>query len=112
MSGTSINLESLQELKDIMEDDFTVLIETFISDGKEQINLLEVYIDAGDFTKIKAGAHTLKGSSSNIGANKLSEICFKLEKKGSDHDASDMVELLNQLRDEYENVKVILEQQI
>ncbi|TQV75345.1 Hpt domain-containing protein [Aliikangiella marina] len=72
----------VNELKDIMGDDLGVLMETFITDSHDKINELESIIYGADNDAIRRLAHSLKGSSKNIGANQLADKCERLE-----HDA-------------------------
>ena len=74
-----INHEALLELKDVMEDDFALLIETFLTDAPERIEELKKIVSGGGVqAEMEKPAHTLKGSSSNIGAMKLSAVCAGL----------------------------------
>lgn len=74
-----INHEALLELKEVMEDDFALLIETFLADAPERIDeLKKIESDGGTPADMEKPAHTLKGSSSNIGAMKLSAVCADL----------------------------------
>ncbi len=91
----SIDLDVLNELKEIMGDDFEELITIFISDGQTQIESLKLSIQAANLEDIKRIAHTLKGSSANLGLNDLSDSCKVLEytlKEGSLENADKLLE--------------------
>lgn len=77
MSNDSLDLRALTELQDIMEEDFTLLIETFISDADDRMN--DIVQAVGDWQRLRRAAHAFKGSSSNIGAIKLAQLCKALE---------------------------------
>ena len=71
--------EALAELRDVMEDEFPVLIENYINDSRERISALEDAIEAGDAEECRKTAHSFKGSCINIGAPRLGSICFLAE---------------------------------
>ncbi|MEM8593502.1 MAG: Hpt domain-containing protein [Pseudomonadota bacterium] len=66
-------------LKSIMEDEFEKLIDVFIQDTKRHITLLQDALTHKDSEVLRASAHAIKGSSSNIGASQLSRIAADLE---------------------------------
>jgi HPt (histidine-containing phosphotransfer) domain-containing protein len=109
MSESSIDLATLNELKVIMEDEFDELVNIFISDGQTQIEQLAQAIAKQDDTSVRKIAHTLKGSSSNLGITDLSELCRSLEFKAAENDLSDADSSLQSIKTEYEQVKVTLE---
>ena len=105
MPGHAIDFDTLNELKEIMEDDFDELITTFISDGHSLIKNLKIAIDLSIAPDVKRIAHTLKGSSANFGAHPLSEVCNALELNASDNTLDDANVLLEKIKTEFESVK-------
>ncbi|MFY0665872.1 MAG: Hpt domain-containing protein [Natronospirillum sp.] len=77
MGNESLDLRALSELQDIMEEDFVLLIETFISDADERMK--DIIGAVGDWPKLRRAAHAFKGSSSNVGAIRLASLCRALE---------------------------------
>ena len=59
--------EALAELQDVMEDEFGVLIETYLADSRTRISGLKEAADTGDAERLRKAAHSLKGSCINIG---------------------------------------------
>ena len=108
MSIEIIDLDVLNELKEIMEDDFDELIETFIDDGQKQVDDLRVAIDASIAPDVRRIAHTLKGSSANLGANALSETCKVLEHDAAEDNLSDANNQYEKIKSAYEAVKASL----
>jgi histidine phosphotransfer protein HptB len=82
MSNEHVDLETLETLKEVMEDDFQLLIETFLGDATSRIHKLQSEAGSLSSEDLRIEAHSLKGSSSNIGAPQLSQLCFILEEKG------------------------------
>ena len=72
----------LEDLRDVMEDEYATLIETYVNDSIARLQSIKGAVESGVADKIRETAHTLKGSSSNIGAVHLSELCKKLEDMG------------------------------
>ena len=112
MSSSSIDLETLNELKEIMEDEFDELVTVFINDGIKQIENLKQAIEASEAENVRRIAHTLKGSSSNLGISGLSELSQTLEYKAADNQLDGADELLQNIIQEYETVKKTLEELI
>ncbi len=112
MSDNSIDLTALNELKTIMGDDFSELVTVFISDSQIQLDDLKAAIAASDAPAIRRNAHTIKGSSANLGIETLSSICKELELKAADNCIESAGDLLNSIINEYNTVKIELEKLI
>lgn len=109
MSANSVDLDTLNELKVIMEDEFNLLVSVFISDGKKQIDDLKLAIESYNAEDVRRIAHTLKGSSSNLGISLLSELCKTLELNASENKLENSDEQLQKIILEYEQVTKTLE---
>lgn len=62
------------------------LIELFLADGPVKVAALMEGLAAGDFEQMERAAHTLKGSSGNLGARLLQETCEQLQLSTRNHD--------------------------
>ncbi len=105
-----IDLSTLNELKEMMQDDFDQLISIFISDGQTQIENLRLAVDASDIKNTQRIAHALKGSSANLGIHVLSESCRALEYEAAENSFQEAKELLEQIINYFEAVKKTLEE--
>ncbi|MCH8551279.1 MAG: Hpt domain-containing protein [Natronospirillum sp.] len=77
MSDSSLDLETLAELRLVMEDEFDTLMTTFLEDSQRRIEAIrEAQTDLDD---LRRAAHAFKGSSSNVGARGLANCCQALE---------------------------------
>jgi HPt (histidine-containing phosphotransfer) domain-containing protein len=103
-----INQEALSDLKDIMEDDFGLLIETFIADSHVRIDALEKALADNDADAVRSAAHSFKGSSSNICAPLLADICKDLETCGREGDLSVAAALFADVKTEFATVNNLL----
>ncbi len=105
MMTIHLNLEQLAELKEVLEDEFSVLISTYLQDAALRQQMITAAISAKDYDAARLAAHSLKGASANLGALMLAEICEHLE-----HDCRagryDHCEVYNQqISDEFVIVK-------
>ena len=74
--------EALAELQDVMDDEFEVLIQTYLEDSRTRIQSLRDALADADPDRFSKAAHSFKGSCVNIGAPRLGELCFDAEKLG------------------------------
>jgi HPt (histidine-containing phosphotransfer) domain-containing protein len=55
------------------------LIQMFLEDGPSKVTAVTEGLAAGDFEKAERAAHSLKGSSGNLGARLLQNLCEELQ---------------------------------
>lgn len=101
----TINESLISELKELMAEDFPVLIETYITDSDERISSLQTALAQADSQSVRELAHAFKGSSSNLGADALAKICFQLETMGRNAELNGSDEVYDALTNEYQQVK-------
>ena len=65
-------------------------------------------IDAEDAESLRKAAHSLKSSSGNLGAGRLSDFCRKLEEIGRSGSTKQAAELLDDFQAEYARVEAAL----
>ena len=102
------DMESLEDLKDIMEDDFQMLLDTFIADSEAKVEEIGNSILAGDAEALRQVAHSIKGSSGNVCAIALSEFARQLEAMGKDGELSGAPGVFEALKMEFNASKFIL----
>ncbi len=100
------NLRELSQHGD--REQLTRLVETFIGDSLSRIEALNRGIDAADGPVIAGICHSLKGSSSSLGATRLAELCAELEESASHNDLANAVDLLRQLEAAFDVVRPAL----
>lgn len=101
--------EALAELQDVMENEFDVLIHTFISDSAERVAALRAALEAGDADALAKTAHSFKGSSINIGAPRLGALCMEVEQAGRASQLADADSILLRVESEFRQVRDMLE---
>jgi histidine phosphotransfer protein HptB len=104
-----LDYDTLGTLKQVMEDDFGLLLETFKQDSTDRLQKLREVIQSDDADQIRRAAHSFKGSSSNVGAQQLSALCAALEKKALAGDLQGLVEDVNAIEQEFLLVQSLLE---
>jgi two-component system sensor histidine kinase/response regulator len=85
------------------------LIDLYLSDAPMQIERMAAALAAGDRDKFRLAAHTLKGSSTNLGARPLAALCLEVENQARTSDPLLDSNLLKPLTAEFERVKTALE---
>jgi HPt (histidine-containing phosphotransfer) domain-containing protein len=85
-----LSYDALNSLKEIMEDDFNFLIETFIQDSQDRLEKLRGLVGSDDLDSVRRAAHSFKGSCSNLGALRLASLCAALERKAFVNDVVDL----------------------
>lgn len=103
-----LDIGALQDLKEIMESEFETLVNTFIADSQSKIDELTGVIAQQDSDELRKVAHSLKGSSSNVCAFRLSEFARQLEMMGKDGVMAGAEGVLASLVDEFTIVSGIL----
>lgn len=100
---------ALKELKDIMEDDFALLVKTFIDDSIQRVDVIAKALDDCDAEALRQSAHSFKGSSSNICAPILADLCKELESLGNEKQLDDAPAYFAKVKLEFDCVKSSLE---
>lgn len=76
---SSISLAQFEELRDLLEDDFIDLINTYMQDAQKRVAEMRLAYTQDDNRLGFEAAHSLKGASSNLGAINLTEMCYTLQ---------------------------------
>ncbi|MBV1906822.1 MAG: Hpt domain-containing protein [Pseudomonadales bacterium] len=87
----------LSELKDIMEESFPDLLDSYITESDKQYQELRTSWSEKDIEQLGRQAHTLKGSCSNMGASSMAEMCSELERGAKNNILDGMEEVMQEL---------------
>lgn len=79
---TAVDLDNLNMLRDVIGDDLKEILQSFIDIAPEAMNNIKSAIQANNATDLRLHAHTIKGSSANIGAIQLPPLALVLENAG------------------------------
>ena len=97
--------EALAELQEVMEDEFDILINTYINDSSDRIAHLRAALEKSDADSFAKSAHSFKGSCINIGAPRLGELCFQAEKAAVDNRLEQAGAMLDAIENEFREVE-------
>lgn len=100
----------IAELVELMGDDFDSLVEAYLRDSADRISQLDQALTDGNFDQVRRQAHSLKGSSSNLGALQLAKRCQQLESLAQRQDVAAIPVELAGLRHELNGVQRELRQ--
>ena len=81
-----LDMHVVQALRELGGDDdpglFDEVVELFLTDTKNNVAKLVAAFESRDAHALQRVAHTMKSSSANVGALRLSKLCFEIEKLG------------------------------
>lgn len=105
-----LDYDVINALKEVMEEDFTFLVQTYFNDSAARIVALSSAADSKDADGIRRAAHSFKGSCSNLGASRLASLCSALERNALQGNFETLDVEINAIRDEFALVKKLLEE--
>ena len=100
-------IESLRELGG--SEMLSELGQMYLDNARSSLDTLQRAVEEGDASTVQRVAHTLRGSSSNMGAKRMASLLAKLQDGGAYQIISDGPELLERLEAEFERVRPALE---
>ncbi len=105
---TSLDMNLINDLRELMEDEFGELVAIYLRDSSTRFDQIKAAVAAANSTDIRHTAHSLKGSSSNIGAVELTSLCQQLEEMGKDSQLAKTQELVQRIESELNRVQTDL----
>ena len=80
-----LQIAQFNELRELLEEDFVDLIHMYMKDSELRIQEMQSALTEQNNRLGYEAAHTLKGSSSNLGATHLTELCYQLQEACRDN---------------------------
>ncbi|MBA6099910.1 MULTISPECIES: Hpt domain-containing protein [Pseudomonas] len=102
MTDMHIDHRVLNDLREVMEDGYLKLVETFLEDSECRVGQLHA---AKSAPELRAAAHSFKGSSSNMGAMVLASLCQQLEERAQRPPLYGIEDLISRIDLEYKEVE-------
>jgi HPt (histidine-containing phosphotransfer) domain-containing protein len=99
--------EVLVGLREVMEGEYPLLLDTFLDDSQKRVEALRKARD--DAKALGRIAHSFKGSSGNLGAVRLARLCQRLEAESAKAQVTDLGKLVDQIDHEFALVKPLYE---
>ncbi len=109
MTDSPLDFATINMLRGIMEDDFDLLIDTFINDTRQRLQNLKDNCAQLSADEIKQEAHSLKGSSSNIGALVMSNLCLLVEEQARTGNLDGIDKKINAIAAAFDDVQKALD---
>ena len=107
-----LNRALLDELRQLQRegapDMVTRMIDAYMGSAPATRESLHEAIGVEDPEALRRSAHSLKSSSANLGATRLAEMCFKLERIGRGGSTKEAPPLMEAFETEYERVRLAL----
>lgn len=104
--ANQLNLELLKELAEVMGDDMNMLIDSYFEDSEPKLKSLIAMDLETEQDAIYKLAHSLKGSSRNVGVIGFSDYCETVEKlaregslTGEDFNVNELTKRFTDARD-------------
>lgn len=97
-----IDLARIQETSDGDVEFEQELIEMYLEDALEHCRAIEESHSGGEAQMIRQAAHTLKGSSANIGASHIMKVAYEIEVAATQGNLDQVKELLPSMNDSLE----------
>lgn len=95
-----LDFDLLSELRDIMGTDFVMLVRSWQRDADTRLAAIQKALKDRNATELRQVAHSLKGSSANLGARHVVVICQQLESLAGDDDLVTAKERIESLHHE------------
>ncbi|TMU73146.1 Hpt domain-containing protein [Pseudomonas fluorescens] len=106
MADKHIDREALSVLREVMEEGYPELLDTFLTDSESRLGELQKTADAKVLSEV---AHSFKGSASNMGAVRLAALCQELESDAKDKSPAEIVKLVAEISGEFAEVRPVYE---
>lgn len=106
--STPVDKQAALVICDDDEELFLEIVQIFLEDTPQRIEVLSGAVVAGDAEKIQKTAHALKGASANLAAGPLRQACQALEKTGRDGQTALAREGFRRVQHEWERLKKYL----
>jgi len=110
--SSHIDLGTLRELRDVMDQDFEELIEAYLSDTRTRIDDVRAAVIAKDSYQLRELAHSLKGSCINIGAVSLAQWCQKAENMAKEGELEGVSDVVDEIQRQFAEVRSALIQEL
>ncbi|AOE80563.1 HPt (histidine-containing phosphotransfer) domain-containing protein [Pseudomonas lurida] len=107
MVDLHLDPQVLSGLQEVMEGEYPKLLDTFLDDSQKRVEALRKARD--DAKALGRIAHSFKGSSGNLGAVRLAQLCQRLEVESVESAVGDLGELVDQIDREFALVKPLYE---
>ena len=104
-------IASLRQLTNPGEPDVLAeVLQLFLDEAPKKLRSLQTALGTGDASQAARLAHSLKGSSGNIGAASMRDLCGRIDELAKSGDLRRIAPLMASLTDEYQRVELEIKQ--
>lgn len=100
----SLNSERLKDMTEGDRDFLEELVMLYLEDADEQIAGIRAALESSDAKTLERRAHSLKGASANVGAERMREIAYEMEMAGKGEHLADAWSILERIQAELPRV--------
>jgi HPt (histidine-containing phosphotransfer) domain-containing protein len=106
VADTHLDRDVLIALQEVMEEEYPMLLDTFLADSDARMKQLH---KARDAETLGATAHSFKGSCSNMGAICLAQLCNELEQRSKQKSLEGIEQLVEEIDREFAIIRPLYE---
>jgi len=105
-SKTFLDMDVVNGLREIGDMNFVNdMIKLYINQSTDLINSIRENSTKSNFDRVFLDTHSLKGSSLNLGAKEIAELCRQIETKIKENDTPGLMYLVKELEKTFEGTK-------
>jgi diguanylate cyclase (GGDEF)-like protein len=108
MEGSPLDHDVFDKLREILGPALQQTVAPFLEDTPGYLTRLEEAVQEGNADAARAMAHSVKGSSGNLGAGTLAQLAKEAEELAIEHRVAEIRPLLSRLRQAFEAVSSVL----
>jgi HPt (histidine-containing phosphotransfer) domain-containing protein len=108
ISGGNMDFKGLAENLELEESEFLELVSLFVETGYSDLNKLQSAIEDGDTEKVTRVAHSIRGSSANLGLTGIFESAKRIEVNARDNDLCGAAEAIKNIKEELDRIEKAL----
>lgn len=109
-----VELQMIASLKGLFGDIWSLIIQelapVYLQNAQKSMNMIQAGLVDAEATAVAAAAHTLKGSSANLGLNTIASICLQLQEDAHDNNLNHAALTWQQLQAEFAVAQTVLQQ--
>ncbi|RJF97606.1 EAL domain-containing protein [Noviherbaspirillum saxi] len=106
--GSPLDHEVFDKLREILGPALQQTVNPFLEDTPDYLTRLEQAVQEGNADVARAMAHSIKGSSGNLGAPTLAQLAKEAEELAIEHRVEEIRPLIGRLRQAFDAVSAVL----
>jgi HPt (histidine-containing phosphotransfer) domain-containing protein len=107
-----LDMQIIEELLSFADDGdpelLVDLIQMFLDDAPKKVEAIQTGLRGGDFEAMERAAHSLKGSSGNLGAKLLQDACEQMQLASRQHAAGQLAPIAATIESTFADAAVAL----